>query len=150
MLRTVLAITGKPGLYKLLTQGKGSLIVESYADGRRFPVLMRNQVVSLGDISMYTESGDTPLGEILDKVYAHYEGKPIAVKEMDGEALRNSFAEIVVDFDRDRVHNSDIKKLYNWYNILIGAGFDKFTTSPSEEEPEEDVEKEDKEEKGEN
>ncbi len=126
MLREILNVTGKPGLYKLISQGKGSLIVENLGDGHRFPVHSRDKVVSLGDIAMYTESGDTPLGIILDKVYAVHEGKPVDFKKMDGAALRQAFADVVEDFDRDRVHNSDIKKLFSWYNLLLEAGFTKF------------------------
>ncbi|MDE7180570.1 MAG: DUF5606 domain-containing protein [Muribaculaceae bacterium] len=128
MLREIIAITGKPGLYRLLSRSKGALIVEELGTGRRFPALGRDKVVSLGDIAMYTESGDTPLGEILDKVYAHAEGKPLDVKALAAnKALKSEFAAIVEDFDRDRVHDSDIKKLFSWYNILISNGFDKFT-----------------------
>ncbi len=126
MLREILNVTGKPGLYKLISQGKGSLIVENLGDGHCFPVHSRDKVVSLGDIAMYTESGDTPLGIILDKVYAVHEGKPVDFKKMDGAALRQAFADVVEDFDRDRVHNSDIKKLFSWYNLLLEAGFTKF------------------------
>ncbi|MDE6006327.1 MAG: DUF5606 domain-containing protein [Muribaculaceae bacterium] len=147
MLREIISITGKPGLFRLLSQGKGSLIVEEIGTGRRFPALGREKVVSLGDIAMYTESGDTPLGEILDKVYAVQEGKPIDVKALAASkgALKEKFAEMVVDFDRDRVHDSDIKKLFTWYNLLIANGFDKFSKeeAPKEEasDKEDDTEK---------
>lgn len=136
MLREIISITGKPGLFKLLSRLKGALIVEEIGTGRRFPAHGREKVVSLGDIAMYTESGDTPLGVILDKVYASLEGKPIDVKALAAtkEGLKEKFGEIVVDFDRDRVHDGDIKKLFTWYNILIANGFDKF----AEEEKEED------------
>lgn len=135
MLREIISITGKPGLFRLLSQGKGSLIVEELGTGRRFPVLGRDKVVSLGDIAMYTESGDTPLGEILDKVYASKEGKPIDVKALAAKsgALKDEFASIVEDFDRMRVHDGDIKKLFTWYNILIDSGFEKFTEEKFEE-----------------
>lgn len=143
MLREIISITGKPGLFKLLSQGKQTLIVEEIGTGRRFPATARDRVVSLGDIAMYTESGDTPLGEILDKVYAKHEGKPIDVKALAAKsgALKEAFAEIVNDFDRLRVHDGDIKKLFTWYNLLIANGFDKF----AEEEKKEEEKKEDKE-----
>lgn len=139
MLREIISITGKPGLFRLISQGKGSLIVEEIGTGRRFPALGREKVISLGDIAMYTESGDTPLGEILDKVYAAQEGKPIDVKALASSkgALKGKFEEFVADFDRDRVHESDIKKLFTWYNLLIANGFDKFTKEqPASEDPE--------------
>lgn len=128
MLKEILSITGRPGLFKIISQGKGILVVEELGSGKRFPAHARDKVVSLGDIAMYTESGDTPLGEILDKVYAKYEGKKIDVKELvAAKGLRPAFEAIVEDYDRDRVYENDIKKLFTWYNILIDNGFAKFT-----------------------
>lgn len=128
MLKEILSITGRPGLFKIISQGKGILVVEELGSGKRFPAHARDKVVSLGDIAMYTESGDTPLGEILDKVYAKYDGKKIDVKELvASKGLRPAFEAIVEDYDRDRVYENDIKKLFTWYNILIDNGFTKFT-----------------------
>ncbi|MDE6716694.1 MAG: DUF5606 domain-containing protein [Muribaculaceae bacterium] len=136
MLRTILSVTGRPGLYKIISQGRGMLLVEELGSGKRQPIHARDKVVSLGDIAMYTESGDTPLGEILDKVYAKYEGNKIDVKTLVKEdGLRTAFEEIVEDYDRDRVYNNDIKKLFTWYNILVDNGFTKFS---EEEAPEEE------------
>lgn len=145
MLREIISITGKPGLFKLLSRLKGALIVEEIGTGRRFPAHGREKVVSLGDIAMYTESGDTPLGVILDKVYASLEGKPIDVKALAAtkEGLKEKFGEIVVDFDRDRVHDGDIKKLFTWYNILIANGFDKFAEEEKKEDTPEETPAED-------
>lgn len=139
-LRKIISITGKPGLFKLVSQGKNTLIVEEVGSGRRFPAHSRDKVISLGDIAMYTESGDTPLGEILDKVYAHQEGKPIDVKALSAEkgGLKRLFGEVVEDFDRDRVHDGDVKKLFTWYNILTADGMTKFTDEKEETEEKED------------
>lgn len=144
MLRTILSVTGRPGLFKILSQGKGMILVEELGSGRRFPIHAREKVVSLGDIAMYTESGDTPLGDILDKVYAKYDGKDIDVKTLVKEGgLRKAFEEIVEDYDRDRVYETDIKKLFTWYNILIANGFTSFaekeeeSAEPKEEKSEE-------------
>lgn len=127
MLKEILSITGRPGLFKIISQGKGILVVEELGSGKRFPAHARDKVVSLGDIAMYTESGDTPLGEILDKVYAKYDGKKIDVKVLvASKGLRPAFEAIVEDYDRDRVYENDIKKLFTWYNILIDNGFTKF------------------------
>lgn len=136
MLKEIISITGKPGLYKILSQGRGTLIVENVEDKHRMPVHARDKVVSLGDIAMYTESGDTPLGEILDKLYSHFGGKEIDVNGMDSKKLHDTFGDVVSDYDRDRVRDSDIKKLFKWYNILIGDGMTQFT-----EKKEEDIEK---------
>lgn len=127
MLRKIISITGKPGLYRILSQGRGTLIVANLSDGHRFPVHARDQVVSLGDISMYTESGDTPLGEILEKVKVKLDGKPIDLSNStDGKALHEMFATIVEDYDRERVRDRDIKKLFSWYNLLLSAGLTDF------------------------
>ena len=139
MLREILSITGRPGLFKILSQGKGMLLVEDLGSGKRFPIYARDKVVSLGDIAMYTESGDTPLGEILDKVYAKHEGKSIDVKALLKEdGLRSAFEEIVEDYDRERVYNKDIKKLFTWYNILVDNGYTKFAEEKEEEKKEEE------------
>lgn len=132
MLKDILSITGKPGLYKILTSSKRSLLVEDMTSKKRFPLGQRDRVVCLGDIAMYTEGEDLPLGEILDKVYATEGGKPVDVKSLDTEGLREEFAKSVPDFDRERVYPSDIKKLFNWYNLLIDQGYSKFTEKSAE------------------
>ncbi|MDE5807709.1 MAG: DUF5606 domain-containing protein [Muribaculaceae bacterium] len=138
MLRTILSITGRPGLFKILSQGKGVLVVEELGTGKRLPVHARDRVSSLGDIAMYTESGDTPLGEILDKVYAKHNGEKIDVKALvNSNGLKGAFEEIVEDYDRDRVYKNDIKKLFTWYNILVDNGFTKFTEDKEEKSSEE-------------
>lgn len=141
MLKTILAITGKPGLFKIVSQGNRMLLVEELSTGKRFPAHARDKILSLGDIAMYTQEGDTPLGEILDKVYAKMEGAKIDVKTLAAEKkLRDTFGEIIPDFDRDRVYDSDIKKLFTWYNILVDAGFTSF--AEKEEENKEEAEEE--------
>lgn len=138
MLRTILTVTGKPGLFKIVSQGKGTLVVEDLATKKRFPIHARDKVSSLGDIAMYTESGDTPLSEILDKVYAKHNGEKVDVQALvKTDGLRTAFEEVVEDYDRDRVYNSDIKKLFTWYNILLDAGYTKFTKEEEEKKEEE-------------
>jgi len=133
MLKEILSITGKPGLYKILASNKRTLVVEDMVSKKRFPLGQRDKVVCLGDISMYTVGEDLPLGKILDSVYAVEGGKPVEVKTLDNDGLREEFAKAVEDFDRERVYPSDIKKLFNWYNLLIGQGFTKFTEEKLEE-----------------
>ena len=135
MLREIISITGKPGLFKIITSGNGRLIVEDINDKHRFAAGQRDRVVSLGDIAMYTESGDTPLGDILDKLYAVEGGKEIDIKGIaDSKALRARFEAAVEDFDRDRVHDSDIKKLFTWYNLLVRSGMKEFAEKKDAEE----------------
>lgn len=134
MLREIISITGKPGLYKMIGHGNRRIIVEDITTGKRFPALERDKIISLGDIAMYTRSEDKPLGEILDLVYAHEGGKEIDIKALaaDGK-LRALFDEVLPDNDGERVHKSDIKKLFTWYNLLVASGMKKFT---EEETPE--------------
>lgn len=134
MLKEILSITGKPGLYRILTPGKRTLLVEDLVSKKRFPLGSRDRVVCLGDIAMYTVGEDLPLDKILDRVYATQEGREIDVKAMDNDMLREEFAKSVEDFDRERVYPSDIKKLFNWYNLLISEGYTKFTEEENEEE----------------
>ena len=128
MLKTILSISGKPGLYRLLSSGKNTLIVESLQTQKRIPVLPKDRVVSLGDISMFTDGEDVALSEVLTRLYEKQAG--VAVSEdllKDSDALRSSFAEVIPNFARERVYTSDIKKLYTWYNILIEAGITDFS-----------------------
>lgn len=144
MLKEILAITGKPGLFKIIAHNGKSLIVEELNSGKRFPVSMRDRVVSLGDIAMYTEEDDKPLGEILDSIYAKEGGKQLDVKEiLKTNGLKEQFALYIPDFDRERVHDSDIKKLFTWYNLLVDAGYTKFSEEEKEEEGQEDKDQKD-------
>lgn len=127
MLQTILSISGKPGLYRLLSQGKNTLIVESLQTKQRLPILPKDKVVSLGDISMFTIEEDVPLSEVLTRVQEHQAGVPFAEELLkDGDALRETFGEILPSYDRERVYTSDIKKLFSWYNILLAAGITSY------------------------
>ena len=133
MLKTILSVSGKPGLYRLLSQGKNNLIVESLQTGQRIPIHPKDRVVSLGDISMFTDAEDVALSEVLTRVHQRQAGALFADDLLkDGEALRSTFAEVLPSYDRDRVYTSDIKKLFTWYNILVSANITTFT---EEEEP---------------
>lgn len=128
MLRKILSISGRPGLFRLVNQGKNMLIVESLATGKRTPAYARDKVMSLGDISIYTnDGGDTPLAKVLEAVRVANDGKAIDIKAIGGEKeLREYFATIMPDYDEDRVYGSDIRKLFQWYNQLLEAGFTTF------------------------
>ncbi len=127
MIKGIISITGKPGLYKLLSRGKNSLIVESLQTGKRTPSYPNEKVISLADITMYSDSGDVPLPDVFQAVYEKTVGKPVDVKALGGDtAMRDFFGEVLPDFDRERVHNSDIQKLFSWYNMLLAAGYTEF------------------------
>lgn len=139
MIKTVLAIAGKPGLYKLLSRGKGTLICETL-DGthKRVPAFATDRVTALADIAMYSDSDDVPLTTILASVRDKEGGKTCSLnwRKASGQELQGYFAEVLPNFDRDRVHNSDIKKLLQWYDILVNAGITDFE-EPAEESAEE-------------
>ena len=128
MLKTILSIAGKPGLYKLISQGKNMLIVESLTDKKRLPAYGNEKIISLGDISMYTDDDDVPLREVLLSMKTKENGQAVAldIKKASSEELNAYLAVVLPEYDRDRVHTSDIKKLISWYNILVGAGMTDF------------------------
>lgn len=138
MLKTILSISGKPGLYKLISQGKNMLIVESLIDKRRVPAYGNEKIISLGDIAMYTDAEDIPLSKVLDSMKQKENGQAASLdpKKASQEALHTYLAEVLPDYDRDRVHTSDIKKLIAWYNLLVKSGLTDFAEAETEAETE--------------
>ncbi len=133
MIKKIISVAGKPGLYRMVNQGKNMLIVEALGTGKRMPIYARDKVVSLGDISIYTTEGDEPLAEVLEKVSAKAEGQPVDIKAFPNDtAIREYFAEILPAFDNDRVYTTDIKKLLSWYNLLIANGVTQFVDKKPE------------------
>ena len=129
MQQTILAISGKSGLYKLISRGKNNLIVEALDDThRRMPAFATDRITSLADIAMFTETDDIPLMDVFENLKALEEGKKASVdlKKASSNELKDYFTKVLPEWDRDRVHISDIKKLVSWYNILIEAGITDF------------------------
>ncbi|MDR1632359.1 MAG: DUF5606 domain-containing protein [Dysgonamonadaceae bacterium] len=135
MLKEILSVSGKPGLFKLISQGKNMFIVESLIDHKRGPVYVRDKVISLGDISIYTESEDIPLRKVLQQIKEKQNGQAIDFDPatITSEELRSWFAGILPDFDKQRVYPSDIKKAMLWYNLLMKEGFTDFEESEQTE-----------------
>lgn len=148
MLKNILAITGKPGLYKLVSRGNNMLIVESLVDGKRMPTYARDKIVALSEVSMFTTGDDVSLSSVLTSVGAKEQLQVASVdaKKADNDALRAWFDEVLPDWDKDRVYPSDIRKLIQWYNILINAGITDFSIEDDaqDEEMAIDAPKEDK------
>jgi len=146
MLKNILAITGKPGLYQLVSRGNNMLIVESLVDKKRMPTYARDKVVSLAEVSMFTVGDDVALSEVLTKLGAKEGLKKCSLdaKKADNEQLRSFFGEVLENYDRDRVYPSDIRKLISWYNILIEAGITDFSIEEEEEKKEENAAEEKK------
>lgn len=133
MLKKILSVTGKPGLFKLVSQGKNMLIVESLIDGKRIPAYSRDKVVSLGDIAMFTETEEVPLSEVLEKLKTKENGQPASIDpKADNDTLRKFMAEVLPDYDRERVYPSDIRKLISWYNLLINNNITEFLAKEEE------------------
>ena len=134
---TILAIAGKPGLYKLVSRGKNNLIVEALDQThRRQPAFASDRITSLNDIAMYTETDDIAQTKVLDNMKTLENGKKSSIdfKKASGDELREYFSKVLPEFDRDRVQNSHIKKLIQWYNILIEAGVTDFADAEEKEE----------------
>lgn len=138
MLKTILSISGKPGLYKLVSQGRNMLIVESLMDKRRFPAYGNEKIISLSDIAMYTDTEDVPLKNVFLAMKTKENGAAVAIdlKKATADELRAYLAEVLPNFDRDRVYVTDIKKLISWYNLLVFCGMTDFedAAETSEEE----------------
>jgi len=135
MLKEIISITGKPGLYKLISQGKNMLIVESLIDGKRVPAYSKDKVVSLSDIAIFTDTSEVPLSQVLEKLKEKENGSLCTVEaKSDNDTLRKFMTEVLPDYDHDRVYPSDIRKLISWYNVLINKGITEFIDKEKTEE----------------
>jgi len=133
-LSKILAIAGKPGLYKMLSQTKAGFIVESINDGKRFPVFAHERVSSLEEISIFTTGEeDLPLKEVFKKIAEKLEGKPAPDAGSDSAAMKKFFFETIPEYDPERVYVSDIKKALTWYNLLSEKGLLEFSEEAEEE-----------------
>ena len=130
MIKEILAVTGKPGLYKLVSRGNKMLIVETLdAQKKKMPVYVTNQVVGLGDISVYTDDGkDIPLAQVFDNIGKAFELKPVDVdyKKATPEDIKDWMLKVLLNYDTDRVRVGDMRKMLQWYNILVNNGITEF------------------------
>ena len=118
-LSKILSITGKSGLFKLISRGNNNFIVESLTDGKRFPAFSHDGVANLENISIFTEDEDVSLESVFVSMYKKENGQHCTVSLTDGDAMKAYFDEVLPNYDRDRVYISNIKKVIAWYNILI-------------------------------
>jgi hypothetical protein len=133
MLKEILSISGKPGLYKLVSQAKGMFVVESLVTGKRMPAYTNDKIMSLGDISIYTESEDRPLSEVFETIKQKESGKAIEIsKGASAEEYRKYVETVIPDYDRERVYPNDIKRIVDWYNIVVNAGITEFIEKAEE------------------
>jgi hypothetical protein len=135
-LEKILSVAGKPGIYQLITGGKTTIIVESLLDGKRMPVHPTQRVSSLSDISMFTYEEDVPLRDIFLKAKEVFQGGPAPDHKSDSKVLRDAMLKILPDYDSERVYDSDIRKLLQWYNILQAKDMLDFAEQKEESEAE--------------
>jgi len=127
-LKDFIAISGMPGLYKMISQGKNAVIVENLETGQRMPVHASNRISSLEEIAVFTESEDKPLKEVLSAMFGKESGKIcLDPKKATPDQLREYLGTVLPDYDRLKVYVSDIKKILTWYNILVTKGSVDFT-----------------------
>ncbi|MBQ3787512.1 MAG: DUF5606 domain-containing protein [Bacteroidales bacterium] len=135
-LTSILVISGKPDLSELVSQTKGGAIVKNLVTGQKYPVFKNDRISSLGEIRIFTDTDERPLEDVMQAIFKHLDGKATAFdpKKADGKELFALLEAVLPDYDRDRVHASDAKKLFAWYNILLNAG--KITLDEEEKKEE--------------
>lgn len=121
-LEKILAISGKPGLYALKIQTRSGFVAESLLDGKKITVGLRSNVSLLSEISMYTDTEEKPLADVMRNIAIKEDNGPAISHKEDNDKLLSYFSEVLPDYDKDRVYASDIKKVLNWYNILQAKG----------------------------
>ena len=124
-LEKILAISKKPGLFKLVNHSRGGYIVKSMLDQRRSFVKMDKNLSLLSEISVYTLEAELPLADVFKKIFKKEDGKKTAVNpKASKDAVEAYFFSVLPNFDEGRVYSSDIKKIIKWYNLLVEYGFD--------------------------
>ncbi|OYT15629.1 MAG: hypothetical protein B7C24_12070 [Bacteroidetes bacterium 4572_77] len=118
-LSKILSIAGKPGLFQMVSQSKNGLVVESLVDGRRIPAFSHERISSLEEISIFTETDDMPLKEVFQAIFKKEDGKKTIGHKSSTKELKTLLKSVLPDYDEERVYVSDIKKLVNWYNLLV-------------------------------
>ena len=131
-LSKILTISGKAGLFQVVSQMKNAVLVESLIDHKRFPAFAHEKISTLQEISVFTTGEDKPLKDILKAIYEKLEGKTALDGITDAKQFAAFFLEIVPDYDVERVYLSDIKKIINWYNLLAKNQLLDFTEKPEE------------------
>ncbi|MDA3891723.1 MAG: DUF5606 domain-containing protein [Salinivirgaceae bacterium] len=147
MLKDILAISGQPGLYKMVSNTKNGIIVENLENGKRMPTYATAKVSALEDIAIYTEDGeDKPLGEVFKSIREKENAGAAISPKSSNDELKNYFEEVMPEYDKERVYVSDIKKVYQWYNTIQKLDMlDLLDVKDEEKEVKEDAKEEIKE-----
>lgn len=133
----IMAITGKPGLFEILSQTKTGVIVQSIVDGKRMPITATNNVSLLENIAIYTYEEEVPLAQVIKNIAAKEDGKEAISHKESNKVLTSYFSEVLPDYDDERVYTSNIKKVVQWYNILAKSAFDFASLSEEKSNEEE-------------
>lgn len=137
-LEKIISVGGKPGLYEVLTQTRTGVLAASLIDGKRITVSARENVSLLSEIAIYTLTEEMPLGEVFQKIFDHLSGASALNHKSSKDELEEFFFDVLPEYDEDRVYASDIKKVVQWYNLLIGKGVTDFSTQDESETNSED------------
>lgn len=132
----IISISGKPGLYKVVAQGKNNIIVESLEDKKRIPAYSSDRISALEDISIYTYDEDVSLKVILKTIFEKEKGNTCISHKEDKTKLEKYLLEVLPNYDQERVYASDVKKIFQWYNLLHKAGELKVEEEAKEEKAE--------------
>lgn len=139
-LTNILVISGKPDLSELVSQTKGGAVVKNLVTGQKYPVFKNDRISSLGEIRMFTETDERPLDEVMQAIHKVLAGKATGFdpKKAESKEMFALLEKVLPDYDRERVHASDVKKLFAWYNVLLAAGKITFDEEQSTEEKKEE------------
>ena len=139
MLKEILSISGKPGLYKLISNTSHALIVESLLDGKRFAAYSNAKIIALEDISIYTENEDIPLKSVFKRMYEKLEGKPAINHKEPTDAITAFIESVLPEYDKNRVYVSDMRKMIQWYNLLLEKNMLNLDEEEKKEEEKEEA-----------
>jgi hypothetical protein len=132
-LEKIITVTGKGGLFKVISGGKGVVIAESLLDGKRHPIHSSQKVSTLSDISMFTYEEDVPLRMVLENANKAFNGQPGPSHKAEGKDIRKAMEQILPEYDKERVYESDLRKFFQWYNLLSEKNMLDFEEAPDSE-----------------
>ncbi len=132
-LKEIMAIAGKPGLYKMVAQAKNGIVVESLIDQKRMQAFTSDKVSTLEEISIYTDNGDMPLREVFRTLFKKLDGKKAPENKGDNNKIKQFFGDVLPEYDKERVYVSHMQKIINWYNLLIEHNLVDLENDPQEE-----------------
>lgn len=144
-LEKIMSISGRPGLFKLISQARGGFVVESLTEDKKTRVGIQHNISMLSEISIYTYSGEVPLREVFQKISEKEDGKETISHKESANTLSEFFREVLPEYDEDQVYKSDIKKVVQWYNLLINNDFTDFSDPEEEKEDPKDASKKEEE-----